>query len=1028
MIKINNVEVVALIDTGSVVNAISEEWFLCNKQQLGRIEMLRLHNTNIKGAIGKKSKLIKNQILAEIDINKMKFDVVFLIIPGLIRDCILGMDLLQDAECVINIPQQKLKLKDNTHEVELLTMQTEEQDDVETDINKVVQEVNGITELQRSQLYKILMRHKEVFSSKPGRITCYEHQFRVTDSTPFCQKGWPVPIAYRQQVEDEINKMVRYGVIERSASPYINPLVTVIKKDGSVRLCLDARKLNDVTIPDYEGVVPINELLTTCENMKFISGIDLTSSFWQIPLSRECRDYTGFLYKGKCYRFTVTPFGLKTSLASLTRGLDAVLEENVKNFTKIYVDDCLCLSRSVEEHLYHLDLLLNNFKCAQLTINLKKSQLFRKEINYLGYCLTTEGIKATPDKVSAIVNFPRPKNPKQLKGFLGLTNFYNRFTKKYAETVQPLLQLLKKGNTFKWNEQLEQQFINVKELFLETVILHHPDPKKQYFLQTDASNYALGGQLYQLDHNGDIAVIAYTSRTFKGAELNYNTTEKELLSIVHCLKKFRIYVLGQKLTIVTDNKALTFIKKCHLNNSRITRWILGIQEYNFNIIHCSGKENIVADLLSRCPEDAQEEHKMNQPDELDINVIQKSLSKEMKHQLKAIGKNQMLESKLTKIIQEITSSGNNKTYDKYQWYNGKLYRQEKGKWRLMIPNNMSHQFIQEIHENYGHPGVKKTTLLFKEYFTCNQSSAIIKKLIKKCPTCQKCKDHTRAIIGETRPVVPTAKGELVSMDYFGPLPTSTAGVKYLLVMVDNFTKFVKLYSLKRATTISTLNRVKQYIDAYGKPKAILTDNGTQFTTNKWIKGLNELNIQPRFTAIRNPCTNLAERVNRQLGNLFRVFVKEKHTKWAQYLKIIETCLNETVHETTQTTPYAAQFGEPPKREWRQYIDMEVIKEEPVIKQQDIFLRIKNKREREAHKFNQKHKITKFNVGDLVLVKAYHLSDAMNKIVSKFCELYEGPYRIRTVLSTSTYVLEHLNEPSKLRGTFNVRQMKPYYGD
>lgn len=226
-----------------------------------------------------------------------------------------------------------------------------------------------------------------------------------------------------------------------------------------------------------------------------------------------------------------------------------MLEEKVKGFTIIYIDDCLCISNNIEEHL---DLLLSNLKSPNVTINLKKSQFFCKEIKYLGYCLSTEGIKAEPEKVTAIQNFPRPKNAKQLKGFLGLTNFYNRLTDRYAEKTQPLLQLLKKGNAFKWTQKTEQHFNRVKRLFLETVVLQHPDPNKQFYLQTDASDYALGGQLFQLDNNGHIGVIAFTSRTFKGAEVNYYTTEKELLSIVHCLRKYRMYILGKKLTIVTD--------------------------------------------------------------------------------------------------------------------------------------------------------------------------------------------------------------------------------------------------------------------------------------------------------------------------------------------------------------------------------------------------------------------------------------------------------------------------------------------
>ena len=306
-------------------------------------------------------------------------------------------------------------------------------------------------------------------------------------------------------------------------------------------------------------------------------------------------------------------------------------------------------------HLIHLNLLLSNLRRANLTINLEKSQFFRQEIAYLGYRITTEGVQATDEKVAAIRNFPVPKNQKQLKGFLGLTNFYNRFTAKYAETTQPLLDLLKKGKKFIWTPELDRCFNEVNYLFIKTVILKFPKINQRYFLQCDASNFAYGGLQYQLDEEVNMGVIAYTSKTFKGAEKNYFTTEKELLSIVRCLEKFRIYVLGQPLTIITDNKALTFMHKCHLNNSRITRWILSIQEYNFNILHCKGKENLVANILSRYPEDVAEEDQIDDNFEYQINYVTIKIYKDVSNMIRDMGKFQKKDMKLGPIIDNLNS-------------------------------------------------------------------------------------------------------------------------------------------------------------------------------------------------------------------------------------------------------------------------------------------------------------------------------------------------------------------------------------
>lgn len=1032
-IKINGVPVIALLDTGSQCNGISAEWYNKNKEQLGRVEMLRLSNTTIKGAIGQRSKHVNQQIFVEVAIKQHKFDCVFVVIPGLVRDCILGMPMLQEENCIINLSDNCITF--NSHEnrqelpvtAEMMGVELgDEGPNSEQDISLKVEEITGLPECTREKLQRILLENREVFRQRPGRITGYQHRLRVTDRSPYCLKGWPIPFKYQKAVDEEIRRMEEYGVIERAASPYINPIVTVIKKDQSVRLCLDARRINSVTVPDFEGAVPVNEVLANCGGIKVMSSIDLTSSFWQVPLAEDSRDFTGFLYKGRCYRYTVTPFGLKTSLASLTRGLDISLSDEVKDFTIIYVDDCLCISSSEEEHLKQLGLLLADLKRANLTVNLKKCKFFRERIDYLGYVLSTKGISASPDKVAAIQNFPRPKNPKQLKGFLGLTNFYNKFTSRYAEATQPLLQLLKKGNKFKWTAELDQQFNTVKQLFINTVMLRHPDPNKRFYLQTDASKYALGGQLYQIDDDGEIGVVAFTSRVFRGAELNYFTTELELLSIVHCLSKFRQYVLGRPLTIVTDNKALIFIQRCHLNNSRMTRWILGIQEYDFNIIHCKGKENVVADVLSRYPEDTQGHRYIEENDEFQISAINIKLNKDTSQKLKEVGRHQQQDEKLYGIINKLINNTDRKVLERYAWCNNRLYRMEKGVWKLMLPDALGQLMIKEIHEKYGHIGSTRTYNMFKENFTGDKVSHIVKATIRRCEVCQLCKDHHRVGIGETKPIIPAGKGCLISADFYGPLPTSIGGVRHLLVFIDNFTKYVKLYTMKRATTTIAINKLRLYSQEVGTPKAILTDNGTQFTSPKWIKQLEAMNIKPKFTAIRNPCTNLAERVNRQLGNMFRIFASEQHSKWAKYVSLIENSINQTYQETIRMTPYQAQWQRKPERPWSKYMDQEMCMGEPQVDPQEIHLRIKERSERRAKKLNSRGNLIKFQKGDKVLVKTNPISDATRKIISKFCALYEGPYEVVEKKGEATYVLANRRNQKEIRGIFNVRQLKRFY--
>ena len=224
---------------------------------------------------------------------------------------------------------------------------------------------------------------------------------------------------------------------------------------------------------------------------------------------------------------------------------------------------------------------------------------------------------------------------------------------------------------------------------------------------------------------------------------------------------------------------------------------------------------------------------------------------------------------------------------------------------------------------------------------------------------------------------------------------------------------------------ATIRRVRHYIGEVGKPNAILTDNGTQFTSKQWVKGLNELQIKPKYTAIRNPCTNLAERVNRILGNLFRIFVGDQHTKWSRFITTIEICINETYHDTIELTPYEAQFGRRPTRIWEKYINQEV-SGDSIPDDHQIFVKMKMKREKHANKMNEANKTTKFKIGDLVLIRTYCQSDAVQRKIDKICELYSGPYKVKQVLGKATYILVECSDEQKVRGKFNIRQLKRYY--
>ena len=384
--------------------------------------------------------------------------------------------------------------------------------------------------------------------------------------------------------------MLELSLIRRSNSPYINPLVTAIKKDGSVRVCLDARKLNKNLLKDHEAPPSIEEIFQNCQGIKFMSTFDLNSSFHQIPLHEESRKYTAFIFENNIYEFNVVPFGTSTSTAALVRGLDFAIGD-LRESVLPFVDDLLCVSRTFEAHLFHLGMLFDRLLKNNLTLSIKKSQFVQQEVHFLGFILTAQGIKPEPEKIQAIKNYQAPKNIKELQGFLGFVNFYTKFAKNYANETRVLYDLLKDKKIFKWEKEQQEAFDKIKELFIENIMLTFADPTKPFILTTDASDFALGAILSQQNEKGDEEVITFISRTLKGPELNYFTTEKEMLAIVWSLNKLETYLRGaEKIIVRTDHEALTFLNNCKFSNDRLRRWNLAMQDYKLYPEYISGQK------------------------------------------------------------------------------------------------------------------------------------------------------------------------------------------------------------------------------------------------------------------------------------------------------------------------------------------------------------------------------------------------------------------------------------------------------
>ena len=425
-----------------------------------------------------------------------------------------------------------------------------------------VQEVNlNISEPQRGQLCEILLSFPQVLAIQPGRTILVQHFISVGDVTPIQQKPYRVLYSRREQVQQELDRMLQAGVIRPSTSPWASPIVLVNKKDWGIRFCVDYRKLNQVARFDAYPMPRIEELIDTIGPAVVISTLDLAKGYWQIPMAEESKDKTAFTTPFGLFEFQVMPFGLHSAPATFQRMINHVLRE-CWSFARSYLDDIVVFSNSWEEHLNHLCQVLECLQKAQLTVNMSKCQFGKIEVHYLGHVIGGGTVKPDPQKLEAVDNYPVPATKKEVRAFLGLSGYYRRFVPHFATIAEPLTELTKAKNPdkAKWSDRCERAFCKLKELLLTPPILKVAEPTKCYVLQTDASEQGLGAVLSRIDQNREEHPVAFASRKFLPREKNYSVIEKECLAIVWSLQVFHVYLYGQKFTIETDHQPFSWLE------------------------------------------------------------------------------------------------------------------------------------------------------------------------------------------------------------------------------------------------------------------------------------------------------------------------------------------------------------------------------------------------------------------------------------------------------------------------------------
>ena len=479
-------------------------------------------------------------------------------------------------------------------------------------LKELVRSYSHLTKHQQNMLLKVLFKHMQCISlngenMKQTKATM--HEIETGDTIPFKEKLRNYSPAVSKIILDEVDKMIKAGVLIPSKSPYATNLLLVRKPDKSEptgvknRVCASFVKLNDRTVKDSYPLPNIQEIFHRIGQSKWFTTMDLLSGFWQVMIKPEHRHKTAVITSRGLYEFVVMAFGLCNAPATFQRLIDTIFVPEMRTFIETYIDDLMTHSKTFEDHVSHIGKVLQTLQDNQLTVKLSKCKFAQLSVKFLGHIISENEVRVNPEAIQKVLDWERPKPgtnfPKAMRGFLGLTGWYRKFIPNYADIARPLIDLTKKNAKYEWTDVHEKAFKTLIAALTSAPVLRAPDPSKDYILHTDASDAAMSGVAQQYDENNELHPVAYWSKTFNPAQRNYSTTDRECLALVTALEHFKTLLEGHKYVCLTDHKALIYLMKNQNSTARLNRLMLRLAPYEIKIQYLPGKDNHGADLLSR---------------------------------------------------------------------------------------------------------------------------------------------------------------------------------------------------------------------------------------------------------------------------------------------------------------------------------------------------------------------------------------------------------------------------------------------
>ena len=828
-------------------------------------------------------------------------------------------------------------------------------------------DLSGLSEDEFQEAKQMLLEEHDVFSKSKndiGHVSDFKMPIHLTDNIPVNESYRSIPRPLYDDVKNHINNLLAHGWVRKSTSPYASPMVCARKKDGSLRLCIDFRRLNAKIIPDRQPIPRVQDILDGLKGQVLFSTLDMSQAYHQGEISEESRKYTAFSTPWSLLEWVRIPYGLSNAPPCFQRFINETLGSLKDKICVAYLDDILIYGRDFKEHKRNLRTVLRCLKKKGIKLNPKKCCFFRKEVKYLGRLISSDGYRPDPENTKALDEcLKTPETVGNLRSLLGFLGYYRNFVMDFSRKMKPVYDLLKveegskdkrtlSKRSIKWLPEHQKLVEEVVMCLKSPVVIAFPDYNEPYFIHCDASNMGLGGVLYQ-NQNNKLRVISFASRTLSPAENNYNyhSGKLEFLALKWCVtEKFSDYLIGgPRFTVFTDNNPLTYVLSSAKLNAAGLRWVAQLADYQFDIRYRPGKLNIDADYLSRHPVEAFEkrmkaenevlksedvglifsEASRNKRAGADVNVVQAALEEEnVEHVSQRISREELGSAQMTDdvispvynalvagdavSVEQNASRGTvllSRQRKKLVIEDGVLFRKTSTHQQIVLPKAFHGRVFRDLHNNMGHLGAERVVELARKRFYWPYMARDIEYYVRKQCKCLKNKKPNQPDRAPLVPISTSHPFELVSIDFI-ELDNCKGKFRYGLVVCDHFTRFAQVYPTKSKSGKQAAECVfNNFILQYGLPQRIHHDQGGEFNNRLWSR-LHQLTgiSASRTTPYHPEGDGQPERFNRTLINMLKCLGESEKTEWNKHLSKLCFAYNATVHKSTGYSPFFLLFG------------------------------------------------------------------------------------------------------------------------